>query len=386
MYEFATGWAPIEKIEKQSDGTLIVEGPVADSGLDRDLQILDEKWLSDAVPQWMAEGGNIRAQHRADSAAGVALQLKSDAGVHRVAARIVDPVDVAKCEAKVYKGFSVGIKRPQVVPDKAAPGGRVVGGQIIEVSLVDRPCNPRTLLTVAKADGSDVELLAEPERVDKADIAETLADLVKRDFNAKERAAAADSGAALPDGSFPIENGADLANAIHAVGRAKDEALAKSHIVKRAKALGLEKELPEGWKTEESEMTKADVEDMIAKAIAGLKPEAPAATKADNTESETPAAPEFLTKADMADLYKSAEFADVLTAAVTKAQEPILDRLAKVEAQPENGGPVVASTASAASPEVSTKAELLKRADAADRDGHSTYAEGLRARAEALPA
>lgn len=64
--------------------------------------------------------------------------------------------------------------------------------------------------------------------------------LMKRDFNQAAREKDAKSGAALPDGSFPILNESDLMNAIHAIGRASDPAAAKAHIVKRAKDLGLE--------------------------------------------------------------------------------------------------------------------------------------------------
>lgn len=73
----------------------------------------------------------------------------------------------------------------------------------------------------------------------------------KRQFNQAQRDKAADDGAALPDGSFPIRNAGDLANAITAFGRAKDKAAAKAHILKRARALGLTDKLPDDWKTEE---------------------------------------------------------------------------------------------------------------------------------------
>lgn len=59
-----------------------------------------------------------------------------------------------------------------------------------------------------------------------------------RDFNAKKRKSLAKSGAAMPDGSFPIENVQDLKNAVKLAGNAKDPAAAKAHIKKRAKALG----------------------------------------------------------------------------------------------------------------------------------------------------
>jgi phage I-like protein len=71
-----------------------------------------------------------------------------------------------------------------------------------------------------------------------------------RDFNEKQRQKAADSGAAMPDGSFPIETEQDLRNAIHAIGRAKDPAAAKAHIKKRAAALGRADLVPEGWSVE----------------------------------------------------------------------------------------------------------------------------------------
>jgi len=54
---------------------------------------------------------------------------------------------------------------------------------------------------------------------------------------------AADEGA-MSDGSYPIKNKADLKNAIQAFGRAKNKAATARHIRARAKALGLEDQLP----------------------------------------------------------------------------------------------------------------------------------------------
>ena len=58
----------------------------------------------------------------------------------------------------------------------------------------------------------------------------------------------AKAGKAMPDGSFPIRNVADLKNAIQAHGRAKDIAAAKKHIIKRARALGKYDLIPDEWK------------------------------------------------------------------------------------------------------------------------------------------
>src|SRR5690606_2184578 len=67
--------------------------------------------------------------------------------------------------------------------------------------------------------------------------------------NVKESARdkAAESGAAMEDGSFPITNVSDLKNAIQAIGRAKNPAKAKAHIRKRARALGRSDLIPESW-------------------------------------------------------------------------------------------------------------------------------------------
>lgn len=71
--------------------------------------------------------------------------------------------------------------------------------------------------------------------------------LIGRSFSAEQRDAMARKGHALPDGSFPIANASDLRNAIQALGRAKNSAAAKRHIIKRAKALGATNLLPDGW-------------------------------------------------------------------------------------------------------------------------------------------
>ncbi|WP_030237894.1 hypothetical protein [Streptomyces sp. NRRL S-350] len=147
-------WSPITKSEKQPDGTLLVYGPAATSALDRDNQRLDQDWLDRAMPAWMSEGGNVREQHDSKRAVGVGVGLsKGIDGKHLLTAHIVDPIAVTKVESKVLKGFSVGIKNPRVEfghPD--APNGLVTDGEIIEVSVVDRPANPECGIQVAKAD------------------------------------------------------------------------------------------------------------------------------------------------------------------------------------------------------------------------------------------
>jgi hypothetical protein len=71
---------------------------------------------------------------------------------------------------------------------------------------------------------------------------------IAKEFSGEKRAKLAKEGKARDDGSFPIESIADLRNAIRAIGRAKNPAAAKAHIVRRAKALGATNLLPAGWK------------------------------------------------------------------------------------------------------------------------------------------
>lgn len=279
--ETASVWAEITKSEQQPDGTLLVTGSVSDETLDIDKQIADGEWLKGAVPAWFRTGGNVREMHQ-PIAAGVATEYAEKGGAHQIVAHVVDPGSVRKVEAGVLKGFSIGIRSPRVVHDKSAAGGRIVGGQIIEVSLVDRPANPSCTLTLAKAavpgmtvranDYDDASRLVkveelhetaapavpdapEPEAVPATVEAEKTVgavldeDLTKRDFTAAERARAAKQGKAMPGGGFPILDVRDLENAIHAIGRAKDPAAAKAHIRSRAKALGRSDLIPDTWKS-----------------------------------------------------------------------------------------------------------------------------------------
>lgn len=71
--------------------------------------------------------------------------------------------------------------------------------------------------------------------------------MLKRQYSQAERERLARTGAAMPDGSFPIRNSEDLSNAIQAVGRAANYEAAKQHIMRRAKEMNMESMLPEEW-------------------------------------------------------------------------------------------------------------------------------------------
>lgn len=346
MSTITYAWAPITKSEEQDDGTIIVHGPAASSALDRDQQILAPEFLDRAMPEWFQSGANVREQHDARRAVGVGVGLtKGDDGAHYVSARIVDPVAVQKVRHGVLRGFSVGIKNPKIELGKAeAPNGLVTDGTVCELSVCDRPANSECVFQLAKADGSgELALVEDPHVIEKtetfglsAEVYDRLPSLVKdaltelaesgatvtaqpaeaakaddaavaegvpvvvnvsvqapdaekADLSAAGRKKAAAEGAAMSDGSYPIKTKADLRKAIRAVGRGNaDHTAIRKHIIKRAKALGLEAMVPTNWNADGSlkDANKADVdEELVAKAeqvLRDVRALAPSLTKADD--------------------------------------------------------------------------------------------------------
>ncbi|MEU5043155.1 hypothetical protein [Streptomyces griseorubiginosus] len=326
-----------------------MHGPAASSALDRDQQILAPEFLDRAMPEWFQSGANVREQHDARRAVGVGVGLtKGDDGAHYVSARIVDPVAVQKVRHGVLRGFSVGIKNPKIELGKAeAPNGLVTDGTVCELSVCDRPANSECVFQLAKADGSgELALVEDPHVIEKtetfglpADLYDRLPALVKdaltelaesgatvtaqpaeaakaddaaavegvpvvvnvsvqapetekADLSAAGRKKAAAEGAAMADGSYPIKSKADLRKAIRAVGRGNaDHTAIRKHIIKRAKALGLEAMVPDNWAADGSlkDANKADGvdEDLVAKAeqvLRDVRALAPSLTKADDGE------------------------------------------------------------------------------------------------------
>ena len=148
--DLTTAFFEIVKSDRREDGTMMVYGKATDDSLDIDQQICDPAWLDRAMPDWFKTGGNIREQH-SNIAAGVAKEYEKKSDGHYIHALVVDPISVKKVETGVLKGFSIGIKAPRIVRDEKAANGRIIDGQIVEVSIVDRPANPNCQLVLAKS-------------------------------------------------------------------------------------------------------------------------------------------------------------------------------------------------------------------------------------------
>lgn len=273
-----TKFFPLVKIDET---THTVYGLVTAEVPDKAGEICDYEAAKKAYSEWSnaflekttAAGqepslGNIRLMHNVELAGkATKLEFKDDAKQIFLATQPVNE----EIWQLVKGGFVTGFSHGGNYTFKKADGKYTrYGLKLVEVSYVDNPCLEEATFTYVKADGS-MELRkfapkaapeAVPETKDAADVATgnaLLAELraihellEKRDFSDKEREHLASTGAALPDGSFPIETKQDLENAIHAYGRAKNKAKAKAHIIARAKALGATDMLPEGWLSEKA--------------------------------------------------------------------------------------------------------------------------------------
>lgn len=286
---------PIEKTETTEDGDLIVYGKASDGGLDSDQQIVDPAWMATAAQTWKSSGANLRVQHNPQrDPAGVGLEVSTDGqGATWVKGLVVEPIAKKLVAKGALTAYSVGIARPTIVRDAQAPGGRITGGELVEISLVDRPANKRCGIQLVKSDhptdyvnevfgdeadlakalGTDVEKSAPstdvqfslPEDMSftftpndlakilqnkvienhyedlalKA-IADAETEITKRDINTSTRRQLASRGHALPDGSYPIANTEDLQNAaVLARSGHGNVSGAKSLIERRAQELGV---------------------------------------------------------------------------------------------------------------------------------------------------
>lgn len=328
MSENFNFFLPLSKVEKTKDGGCMVAGYASTPALDIDGEIVSLDAIKKALPgywQWR----NVREMHQS-KAVGVAQEANIDTKGLFLTSKITDKDAAQKCIDEVYKGYSIGGRK------LAKTGNTITEIELVEISLVDRPANPECRLEVqksAKNGGSAHLIKAAKEPKDDltralrsmAKVAEHLVKvdgnppathdglslpaivkgvlckthglgscdkcscakhaavdcekctlkLVKREFNAEQRRRAAASGAALPDGSFPIANQSDLDNAVRLAGHAKDKSAARKHIISRAKSLGLK--LPDAWA------------EKIARKLAKR------AAQANTTSTQDAAEPTFLT-------------------------------------------------------------------------------------------
>ena len=102
-----------------------------------------------AMPEWFESGGR-RSEQRAISRPESPRSTRSSRwSLHRRVGR--RPGGCEEGGKPGAEGFSIGIESPRVVRDQKAANGRIIDGQIVEVSLVDHPANPNAKLVLAKS-------------------------------------------------------------------------------------------------------------------------------------------------------------------------------------------------------------------------------------------
>lgn len=159
---FARVSIPILKFEEADDGAVYVYGKATDATLDRDEQIIDPEFAAKSLAHWFESGANVRVMHSPSLyPAGKGVELVSGDDGQWLKSRIVEPTAVRLVKEQVLTAYSVGIAQPQIIRDTVAKRGRVVGGETVEVSLVDRPANPSCGVMLAKMAGDQVELVSE---------------------------------------------------------------------------------------------------------------------------------------------------------------------------------------------------------------------------------
>ncbi len=154
MIERFTLFGDLQKIEEQDDGTLIVSGIASSEAVDADGEIITADAVRKALPDYM-KFGNIREMH-SNIAAGTALSCEVDADdVTHIEAHVVDPTSIKKVRAGVLKGFSLGGKKLSYDETNR----RIITGICLsEISLVDRPSNPDSIISLVKFEEGDTPM------------------------------------------------------------------------------------------------------------------------------------------------------------------------------------------------------------------------------------
>jgi hypothetical protein len=231
----------------------LVSGVATAETPDRTGEIFDYASSKPYFEQWSAEAlaasggksfGAVRAMH-GPVAAGKLTDIAFDDDAKRitVAAKIVDDDEWRKVQEGVYTGFSQGGRYVKRWPD-AETGLTRYTAEPHEISLVDLPCVPNATFEVVK--NGMVEKRAFAARPETAAL-DAARGAEKREFSAAEREKDAEARVAMPDGAYPIRTAKDVENAVRDYDRSGRKPDVKAHIIARAKAIGAEDALPDGW-------------------------------------------------------------------------------------------------------------------------------------------
>jgi phage head maturation protease len=138
----------IQKIDDNDDGTITVHGIASSEARDGAGEIVQAEAMREALPDY-SRFPALREMHQPMAAGKVTEAEVDDDGVTHIAALVVDPIAIVKVKTGVYGGFSIGGK---VHEARSNDRSIITKLRLVEISLVDSPCNPDAVLSMWKAD------------------------------------------------------------------------------------------------------------------------------------------------------------------------------------------------------------------------------------------
>ncbi len=146
-------YGQISKVTKNDDGTLTVEGIASSDCVDVQGETITADAMKNALPDFFKYGtGNLREMHENIAAGTVESASVEDDGKTYIVTKVVDPIAVKKVETGVYKGFSIGGSKLKGGYDAVTK--TITALRLSEISLVDRPANPESVITMWKSDSA----------------------------------------------------------------------------------------------------------------------------------------------------------------------------------------------------------------------------------------
>jgi phage head maturation protease len=138
----------ITKVEDQEDGTIKVWGVASSETRDQQGETITAQAMKAALPDY-GRFPALREMHEPSAAGRVVEAEVDDHGITQICAHVVDPLAITKVRAGVYAGFSIGGK---VLKRDTADRSVITALKLVEISLVDSPCNPDAVINMWKAD------------------------------------------------------------------------------------------------------------------------------------------------------------------------------------------------------------------------------------------
>jgi HK97 family phage prohead protease len=138
----------ITKVEDQEDGTIKVWGVASSETRDQQGETITAAAMKAALPDY-GRFPALREMHEPSAAGRVVEAEVDDHGITQICAHVVDPLAITKVRAGVYAGFSIGGK---VLKRDTADRSVITALKLVEISLVDSPCNPDAVINMWKAD------------------------------------------------------------------------------------------------------------------------------------------------------------------------------------------------------------------------------------------